>query len=262
MSKRRLVLTTTAIIFLLALVLGVYTVFTVNSVSVYYDVVSENGLKYSKEIQDKLEDKWLGKNILLIKEENVLSVFDEYPYVEEISARKVYPNKIVVYARENTERFAVESADKSYFIMFDSKGDKLGTNSVNKNAADSFRNILLSGFGYDGVSFANEEYFKCVLNMCDIADEVLGGVRTNFERVTLVRPTSLQSEDYIEIGTTEGVVIKIVNPLSGGEEKIRECLKSYLSLKSDERLYGVITAIEKVNGEGVSVTYTSRYGED
>lgn len=262
MGRRKLILIPSFAILAFIILLGVYTVFTVNAVSVYYNVASERGLDYSVEIQTKLDELCNGKNIFFINENKVSAVFDDFSYIDEVSIRKVYPNKLVVYAEENVERFAVVSdGNESVYHMLDGEGKKLGERAENKNNADSFRNILLEGFSYDGKKFADEELMRNIYRMCDVMNELFGGVRSNVLSITYTSPTSKKEDSFIEIKMIEGVKVKLSNPFDKAEKKINKACAFYLSMTTEERLYGMINVVELKDGGDISVSYTSRYGD-
>ncbi len=256
---KKLILIASFILLFFVVLLGVYTVFSVKDISVYYSVSSEAGKAYSEEIQVELEESFHGKNIFFIREKKISAVFDDFPYIKEISARKVYPNKIVVYAEEEPEFYAVY--DNDGYCMLGEDGSLLAKRRENENYADGYANVLLENFSYEGGEFSDKELFSSVCRMGGYMNEAFGGIRSNVKKIVCVAPTSSRADEYFEIYMTEGVVVKIVAPLSNADEKIARVCEIYLSLNTEEKMYGVITAVDLAEGEGISVTYTSRYGE-
>lgn len=258
MNKRVLSIILSAVVLIAVIVMGVHFVFVVDSVVVYYEVLSEKGVEYSLEIQVGLEDAYRGKNILFVSEKEADSVLSKYPYVKSVSVRKIYPDKIAVYAEENPERFAVENSSGEY-DMLDSEGNYLASRSENENYADSYRNILLEGFGEYTASFNQSEAFKAAEAMCDYMHEVFGGVRTNLAGIKYVTPTTSVENSYFELSMTEGVIIRIFTPLSSTDEKCKAVVEKYLSLSPEDRLYGLITVVEKADGSGELITVYSDF---
>jgi len=258
MNKRVLSIIISFVILLAVMVMGVHFVFVVDSVAVYYDVISEKGVEYSVEIQVGLEDAYRGKNTLFVSKKEAEAVFEKYPYVKIVSVRKIYPDKIAVYAEENPERFATENSSGEY-DMLDSDGNYLASRSSNENYADSYRNILLEGFGEYTSSFNQSEEFKAAKTMCDYMHEIFGGVRANLSGIKYVIPTSSADNSYFELSMTEGVIIRIFAPLSSTGEKCKVAVEKYLSLSPEDRLYGLITVVEKADGSGELVTVYSDF---
>lgn len=256
---KKLILITSFILLFFIVLLGVYTVFSVNYISVYYSVSSDVGKAYAEEIQIKLDENFHGKNIFFIREKKISAVFDDFPYIKEVSIRKVYPNKIIVYAEEEPEFYAVY--DNEGYCMLGEDGSLLAKRAENENYADGYTNVLLENFSYESGEFSDKEIFSSVCRMGSYMNEAFGGIRSNVKRIVYVTPTSSRADEYFEIYMTEGVVVKIVAPLSNADEKIARVCEFYLSLNTEEKMYGVITAIDLAESEGVSVTYTSRYGE-
>lgn len=258
MNKRVLSIILSVAILLAVIVMGVYFVFVIDSVVVYYDVLSEKGVEYSMEIQIGLEEAYRGKNILFVSDKEAIDILEQYPYVKSVSVRKIYPDKIAVYAEENPERFAVENSSGEY-DMLDSDGNYLTTRSENENYADSYRNILLEGFGEYASSFNQSEAFKAAKIMCDYMHETFGGVRANLSGIKYVTPTTSEENAYFELSMTEGVKIRIFAPLSSAEEKCKSAVERYLAVSPEDRLYGLITVVEKADGSGELITAYSDF---
>lgn len=258
MKKRLVSIILSAVILIALIVMGIYFIFMINTVAVYYNVLSGKGLQYSVEIQEELESLYKGKNILFISEDEAAAVFDKYPYVSEVSIRKIYPNKIAVYAEENAERFAVANSSGGY-DMLDKNGLLLSSRAENKNYADSYRNILLEGFGEYSEALYTSEQFSAVKAMCDYMHEAFGGIRTNLSEIKYAAPTSNLANSYFQLTMTEGIIIRIFNPLNMTEEKTASAVDKYLSLAPEDRLYGLITVVESADGSGELVTAYSDF---
>lgn len=258
MKKRLVSIILSAVILVALIVMGIYFIFMINTVSVYYNVLSDMGLQYSVEIQEELESLYKGKNILFISEDEAAAVFDKYPYVSEVSIRKVYPNKIAVYAEENAERFAVANSSGGY-DMLDKNGLLLSSREKNENYADSYRNILLEGFGEYSEALYKSEQFAAVKVMCEYMHETFGGIRANLSEIKYAAPTSNPANAYFQLTMTEGVIIRIFNPLNMTEEKCVSAVERYLSLSPEDRLYGLITVVEKADDSGELITTYSDF---
>lgn len=258
MRKKVLCLALSFVILIAVIVLGAHFVFMVDTVVVYYNVLSEKGVEYSVSIQKDLENAYIGKNTLFVSRDEADEVLSNYPYVKGVSVRKIFPDKIAVYAEETPERFAVENSSGEY-DMLDEDGTYLATRDSNENYADGFRNILLTGFGEYSSDFTSSEAFKAAKQICDHMHTAFDGVRANLSEINYVHPTSDDSDAYFELTMTEGVVIRIYTPLSSTEAKCAAVVESYLSLSPEDRLYGLITAVEKADGSGEFITSYSEF---
>jgi len=258
MKKRLISIILSAVVLIVVIVMGIYFIFMINTVSVYYNVLSDKGIEYSVEIQEALESIYKGKNILFVGEDEAAAVFDKYPYVSEVSIRKVYPNKIAVYAEENAERFAIANSSGGY-DMLDKNGLLLSSRDTNENYADSYRNILLEGFGEYSEAFYNSAQFAAVKIMCDYMHEAFGGIRANLSEIKYAAPTSNPANAYFQLTMTEGIIIRIFNPLNITKEKCVSAIDRYLSLSPEDRLYGLITVVENADGSGEIITTYSDF---
>lgn len=252
MKKRLLSIILSAVLFLIVVVMGGYFIFMIDTVSVYYGVLSDKGVEYSAQIQSALEEAYKGKNLLFVSEDAADEIFAQYPYVKVTSVRKVYPDKLAVYAEENAERFAVANSSGGY-DMLDADGQLLSTREKNENYADSYSNILLEGFGEYSSALSKSDEFMAAKQMCDYMHEAFGGIRANVRALKYAAPTSSKADSYFEFTMTEGVIIRISNPFSLTEEKCKGAVERYLSLEPEDRLYGLITVVEDANKAGALI---------
>lgn len=259
MRKKILTLTISVILFFAVVIFGVATLFVVDDVSLYFLDNSSVGLNYRDRVQKEIEEICLGKNILFLKEDSVMKVFDDDAYVRATSVRKVYPNKIVVYAEEVREIFAVRGVN-GYF-MFDKDGVLLSESKENVNRADGHTNIVLEGFAFDGTTFTDEKAFAAVKEIYAVLNDLFDGARTNVSSISWIKPTSSGKDDYFEIGTQEGVLMRMSDPFTDTKKKIEGMVSMYKTLDTQELLYGVIDAFHSKTDGSLKITYTSRYGD-
>lgn len=258
MRKKVLSVALSFVILIAVIVLGVHFVFKVDTVVVYYNVLSEKGVEYSESVQTALEKAYIGKNTLFVTRDEADEVLSGYPYIKGVSVRKIFPDKIAVYAEETPERFAVENSSGAY-DMLDEDGGYLSTRDANENYADGFRNVLLTGFGEYADGFSSSEAFKAAKIICDYMHTAFNGVRANLSEISYVHPTSAEEDAYFELSMTEGVIVRIYTPLSSTEAKCASATERYLSLSPEDRLYGLITVVEKADGSGDFVTSYSEF---
>lgn len=259
MRKRIVVLSVSVLLFFAVILVGVLTVFKVDDVALYYNDSTETGLIYRDEMKEKLDEYCLKKNILFLREPKIIALFSDTKYVNTVSVRKIYPNKIVVYAKEETEVFAVNFGGE--YVMFDEMGNILSTAKENKNRADGHTNILLEGFSFDGEKWLDYQETELAFRAYQILNEELEGARSNLKSISLLKPTSSSKDDFLEIQTQEGVVMQMSAPASKMREKLLKLVSSYRSLSTEEKLFGVIHAFEREGSEEILSEYTSRYGD-
>lgn len=257
MRKKLPILLLSIILFIGVVAVGLATLFVVDTVQIYFTQKTEAGAKDYEELEERLNGACKGKNILFFNESGFDEVFSSLNYVKKVSVRKIYPDKVVVYAEEIEEIYAVKNADGS-FDMLDENGSFLSSSDKNENRADGCPNILLEKFVYENGAFRDEEIFSSAKEAVKFFSDKIPRLKNNLVSVSYIIPTTSAADAYFEFVMTEGVRIKIVNPLSDLGEKSVKGIEKYISLSVEEKMCGVITVVENKLEQGeISVYYTS-----
>jgi hypothetical protein len=254
MKKINLVAIISIVIFVCALLLGANTVFSVSDIQTSYSLATTQSYADSRDAQEKIEKKYVGKNLLLLSTKKVAAEFDDYTYLSVTSIEKKYPNTLVIAVTERTEVYALEG--ENGFYMADGEGTFLCFSAENKNRADGEPNFLLSGFKNIGGDFSADSNFAYAMTICSIADEMLGGIRTSLLSLSVVVPTSDAADTEFIIRTKEGVTIHIGDPSLLTEEKAKKGLGKYFALTDGERATGDIYVLDSlIAADGISCHY-------
>jgi hypothetical protein len=256
MKKINLVAIISIVIFVCALLLGANTVFSVTDIQTSYSLATTQSYADSREAQEKIEKKYVGKNLLLLSVKKVAAEFDDYTYLSVTSIEKKYPDTLVIAVTERTEVYALEG--ENGFYMTDGDGQFLRFATENENRADGEANFLLSGFKNTDGDFSVDGNFAYAMTVCSTADKTLGGIRSSLVSLTVFSPTSDAADTEFVIRTKEGVTIHIDNPSLLTEEKIEKGLEKYLSLNDGERASGGIYVLDQVSDGGIVVRMSDK----
>jgi hypothetical protein len=248
MKKINFVAIISIVIFVCALLLGANTVFSVSKIETSYSLATTKAYADSKEVQENLEKKYVGKNLILLSLNKVTAEFDDYIYFTVTSIEKKYPDTLVLTVTERTEVYALEGEDG--FYMTDGEGQFLRYATENQNRADGEGNFLLSGFKNTDGDFTADGNFAYAMTVCAVADQTLGGIRSSLVSLTVLSPTSDAADTEFVICSKEGVTIHIGAPSLLTEEKIAKGLEKYLSLSDGERTAGDIYVLDSHVSEG------------
>lgn len=253
---KSLVAVISVILFLSVLLLGANTVFSVSKVEIEYTLSSDQAYEDAEALHNALNEKFVGENILFLREENVRSQFDEYPYLNVTGVEKQYPDTVKLFVEEKLEVFALvrQGENAQVYAMADKQGNILRESSTNQNNVDGGENVSIEGLTYSAQKgFQGDAHFQTAIDLFTKAAEKMGSVRGCFTRLQI---SSNAVRTVFTLYTREGVYIEIDNPAQATDEKITSALNLFLSLKDNEKLYGYITVLE-VSGR-VTTTYTPR----
>ncbi len=253
MRKKILVITLTVLVFLSCVVLGGATVFRVNEITVKTSAISSPAQVEAQALKARLEEEYLGDNLLFAGDNKAESVVEEFPYFLFVSFKKEFPARIVVTVLEDAEVYSVPHVNGYYLLSGD--GSILSSRQDSNNRLDGHPNVLLKGLSVtaNGTQITGDEYFPTVLTACQGFDERLNGIRNNVLSVDLVNRypvTILAFQMY------EGVRVYLVNPNALTQEKIDGAVEKYFALSVEERRYGCIV-VSEIEGK-VTISYEEK----
>ncbi len=248
MKKKVLTITAVALVLFVAVVAAALNaVFTVTKVDTIFYTCSSQGEKEALELQERLDEEFIGASTTFLKLDEIDAMIAEYPCFEVVSLQKEFPRTLSVVVSERKERFAVLRESGMYAVL-DEEGRYLYESDENVNRRGG-ENILLSGFevvtGTAG-EVATGKYFSAAVTLCAVFSKTLDDVRANILSVTL---ESDYFENYFRIRMQEGVNILIYTPEERTEEKAQAALDRYCSLSVTQKLYGFFDVMEDRSGE-------------
>ncbi len=295
MKSGKMIILYSAIIFIVAGIIGFNLVCSITNFNVDYQLASKQAIKSAESLQEKL-DVYLNENLVFFDENKIEPIFDEFEYLELVSVKKIYPNQLALVVKEKTETYAIKT--NSGYAMLDVDGRIISEREVNENNIDSVANILIEiqlfntveesegtevvftnkvsfdSFNIDdNVCSLDNRYTDCLSNLFEftsILDVAFDGIRSNIKAATIYKHENLNLYYYSFI-TTEGVSLEVDVPsfisLDGTQENDKDYLKTiapivndyYVSLADADKLYGRIVVEPKLNTEGL---YNYQRGEE
>ncbi len=257
-TKTIWVIVLTVVFFLSMSVLGIASVYRVDSVTLNVSVVSDTAEEEVNRIQSRLEEAYDKKSIFSAEKYDAENVLKDFPYFRLTEFRKSYPNRLIVSVTEDAEVYAVSNENGGYYILGED-GLILGVRESYSNRLDGAENVLLLGLrvsGEKGSYLDGDESLSSLLSLCDEMSKSLDGIRRNVLAVEVIRKTSSVEDAIYKVTMREGVNLYIGNPTQRTEEKARAAIEKYLSLSDLERLTGTI-AVSESDGK-LTIAYSDR----
>ncbi len=218
--------------FVVLTVIAVFSVFTVKNVDVSFNVSDE--LKYeTDEIQDKL-DKYLGKNLMFVDTEDISKILQEYPYLEVVSLKKVWPNVISVDLTERQKVYYISDTDKGVNYILDTNGiivEQVDTTPIELIEIKA----TIKSANLNSKIILEEDYQEFLaLSLSVVLDEFF----TNTVKSVEICPiSSEQAESVIYLEMSTGLKIEIYKANERGAEKLSFALEYYDKSLSDREKY-------------------------
>lgn len=247
MKKKVVLMTVIGLIILIAVVAAALNaVFTVTKVEVNWSVCSDEGEAEAVSLQKDLEESCLGKSTTFLKLEDVRTTVNRYPYFELTSAKKSYPQKIVLSVTERKEVFSFRRENGLYAVL-DANGSFLYDKETNANRTGG-ENILLDGFQLSANATgdaASGKYMKEILTLSSVFAGEFDNIRANIVSVTLLN--HYMEGDYFRVQMQEGVYFDLYTPENNTENKAIAAMEKYVSLSYEEKLYGYFDLMDRLD---------------
>jgi len=249
MKTKRLVILGICAAFLIAVVAAIVNaVFTVSAVEVRYQTFSESGRAEAAQLQQKLDETFLGKSTTFLNLDDVKEETKAFSHFRVEKLEKKYPGTVALSVTEREETFAYLRENGTYAIL-DQDGTFLYDSEENVNR-EGGENVLLSGFALtvpssgEGVTGSG---FAALLKVTESFRLKVGAVRANIRSVELTE-RKIEGE-YFRMQMNEGVVLEIHLPQNNTEEKAEALAEAYLELTEVQKTYGYLDIIDLGNGE-------------
>lgn len=247
MRKKVLIITAVGLALLAAVVaVALNAVFTLTDVVVTYLPISETGEQESLELQQRLEEKFLGKSTAFLDLDEVKAVVAEYPAFEVTELKKGYPSSVIMTVAERREMFCIQK--EGGYAVLDEEGRYLYDSAENLNRR-SGENILLEGFevSLKAGQIPSGNGFAAAILFANIFSEQPASARFDILSISLIGTENELAGAYtMQIQTREGVKIIIYEPDRLAEKKAAAALEKYLSLEGSERLIGFFDVVERI----------------
>lgn len=262
MRRKILIIVLTGLIFLSAAILGVTTVFRIDTVTLNTSKISAPAEAEAEALRERLMDIYDKNSIFTAKRSEAEAIMSEFPYFRITDFKRSYPNRIVVSLVEDEEVYAVETAasDGNYYILSGS-GTILGIRENASNRLDGERNVALQGLtvsGEKGGTLSGDDALLPMLTLCGKISGTLNGIRGNVVTVRVLYRTSTEDGMIFSLTMQEGLKIYVYDVMALTEKKAEALAERYLSLSDAERMSGCLMVYEnKVVPNEITVSYLS-----
>ena len=256
MNKKLVVLILSAIVFLSCAVLGISTVYRVESVTVEASLVSEEAKGKTASLQKELETLYERESIFFTDAKKADALLQSYPYFRVTGFEKIYPNRILFKIIENAEVYAVLNATGDGYYILGEDGSMLDEREHTVNSLTGAENVLLDNVRVtcqNGQIPKGEEHFLPMLDLARFLSQELGGIRSNVVKIEVFVEAP---ETIYRVTMREGVKLYFGNPSEQVEKKVKLAVNEYMALTYEEKLTGRIVISER--GEEIFASYASK----
>lgn len=247
---RKIIWLVIAVVFLASVIIGMGVIFSVKNVNVTLNSYSysawdemtgeeeSNVLAEIESIKKAVFDKYGGKLMPYVNEEELAEIFDDTFYVFE-SCEKVYPCTLNLTVKERREVFVISNSNGTY-STYDSSGTLMRGNigaDEALNNIDKAPNVFINGTTTD-------EQIKNVASVASIFAERFSSLRSIVEKI------DLQSKQGNIIFTLRcGISVYVADYAIRTADKIEAVYNKFLSLTGEEKLSGTIyVVVERDSG--------------
>ena len=253
--KKLWVILLTVLVFISGSVLGISSVYRVDTVTLKTNLVSQEAKQEAEALQVRLETAYADDSIFFADNTKALEIIKEYPYFRVSAFEKEYPNRLVIEVTENAETYAVEKSDGGYYIL-SSDGTVLAIRDTHVNPLNSEVNVIFKGLnvsGNVGGKIGGDECMESVLNLSESISKRLGGIRRN---VVSVEVFARAPETIFCFTMKEGVKIYIGSPSVAVEEKAKKAIDEYMALSNAQKLSGKLVILD--GDDGILAIYSAK----
>lgn len=271
MRSKKLVIGYAVAIFLLVFIITFNSVCSITQFDVRYETGSTAASASAEKVQARLNE-YLNKSYLFFKTGNVDSIVEQVcaedgTYLNVISVKKSFPNKVSVVIEEEYERYAysfvgkdAEGNDAEFFYVTDENGKILSIKKSNEsNIHGAAANVKIKGFTFSsaavGETLAADQrvQFSLLNDMLAYADDALGGIAGRFSEIEY-NSGGRNGLEYFHFVFTEGLELWLMahedNPLENdgsfeadpliAMECFKEAISCYLGLSDAQKTYGYL----------------------
>ena len=259
MNTKRLAVILIAVAFVLIVMFSGIAIFAVKKIDVEFAVADDTDVS---DVKNELE-KYLGKNLMFLKTEDVFEALSDFHYMQVLSVEKSFPNVLKVSVEERREIYYLEHADKVYvttaegFVLKVLDANEFGGNTERDKITLKISQINLADDKESDVELSGNQ----VGSIVEIKDDAF--LSTVFEMAKSVKLTDCIKELKVQktvngsvvaardilITTYTGVKIRLFDADNNGLEKIERAFVEYDNSSTDyKKTFNYILTYES-NGQ-------------
>lgn len=254
MRSKKLVIGYAIAIFLLVFIITFNSVCAITQFDARFETSSAGAAKSAETVQERL-DAYLKKSFLFFKKQNVYNIVESVceedgTYLEVLSVKKTFPNKVTVEIAERYEQYAFYINGKYY--VTDADGEILSVKESSDNNVGG-SNIDIRGFTFEEpqegqiLDAKEHDMFAILMTLLRTADEKLSGARGRILSAEYItRGSGVTAKvDLFGFVFAEGIEIWLPNILNQQEANLRfsAALDFYGTLSDSEKTYGYIAPV-------------------
>lgn len=238
MNSKKISVILIAIAFFIIAVFCAISATTVREINVNFAISESTD---AQAVQRAL-DKNLGKNLLLLSEDEVRQTLADNHYMEIISVDKKFPNVVNVSIKERREIYYTEYEGKTY--VTDENGFVLKQGQPSGNSREKIKLTLGEGIVLNSLqagSIIKTDNDKLLALVFDVAKKV--NLTDCIESILIERSFGEIDEYDVVFKAYTGVELRVLKVMTKGEEKAINAFNAY-----NEKL----TDYQKISGEIMS----------
>ncbi len=277
MRSKKLVIGYAVAIFLLVFIITFNSVCSITQFDVRYETGSTAASASAEKVQARLNE-YLNKSYLFFKTGNVDSIVEQVcaedgTYLNVISVKKSFPNKVSVVIEEEYERYAysfagkdAEGNDAEFFYVTDENGKILSIKKSNEsNIHGAAANVKIKGFTFSsaavGETLAADQrvQFSLLNDMLAYADDALGGIAGRFSEIEY-NSGGRNGLEYFHFVFTEGLelwLLEVSEESAHAMPCFQESLALYAQLSDAQKTYGYLLSAYVEDESRVNVLHSS-----
>ena len=242
---RKVMATGLAIIFLIALVIGIGVIFSIRNVNVsFIDYSGKRSEEYAAARANL--NKLKGSGLLFINDGDIYGKVSATDVLAVESYEKKFPCTVNVVIRERVESFALKT--QSGYAVYDEKGVMVRTaseeNGFPVSSLDACPVVLVE---------AQPDQMESVAEMCAFYAESFGALRRTVEKVTCGKYLGLQLATFSLRG---GLTVSVSDWQNATGQKIKKAYEAYKELSDNQRVCGTINVFDGRDNSGPVAKYS------
>ena len=150
MKKKTLVFILTIITFCSSIVLGVSTVYRIDSIYLQPSILSVDAQTEVDALYENLLNAYNKQSYFSVKEDKAKEVLTGFPYFHLVSFEKSYPNRVIIKVAEYEEVYALPTVSGEEYYILGEDGTVLGVRENYNNRLDGENNLRIDGLTVEG----------------------------------------------------------------------------------------------------------------
>lgn len=246
MKRKRLLIVSTALIYIFFVLLCLAYAFSIKHVNTDY-IIQNGSVRYQK--VENILSGYKNKNLCFVDLDKIRAKIEKDAYLKVNKIEKKYPNSINVIVEERKEMFEITYnseiyvLDENYFVL--NKKSENGDNiklSLDRAVYDASSLTVKGTF-----KFAKVELENCILSMLSVFSDW----KNLLSEIKVEKIGDYYDNYRVLFKTTQGCVIEIQQALEQTEQKVNRSYETYEGLTDLEKTDTIVKAFYSIKEETV-----------